>query len=120
MWWYFIFRIFTKKKLLSHSFQISHTFLESFFFLFRSDGFSYASNNPINHVLLFSSPQNVGNFQLVVQPFLNLKIENFVKLTSGIQLNGTCTTVWKFQDFSVIHILREINFDESILPLLGL
>ena len=28
-------------------------------------------------------------------------------------LEGKHTTVWKFQDFSVIQILREINFYES-------
>ena len=30
----------------------------------------------------------------------------------GLDLSH-CITVWKFQDFSVTHILREINFSES-------
>ena len=34
-------------------------------------------------------------------------------MTSVFVKLGLCFTVWKFQDFSVIQILREINFGES-------
>ena len=27
---------------------------------------------------------------------------------------GKYSTVWKFQDFCIIHILRQINFEDSI------
>ena len=40
-------------------------------------------------------------------PFCNLLIS--VQTREGSQVD----TVWQFQDFSIIHILREINFAES-------
>ena len=34
-------------------------------------------------------------------------------LVQAILYSGKSFTVWKFQDFSVIQVLREINFGES-------
>jgi len=39
-------------------------------------------------------------------------------LKQGSKLSRKKSTVWKFQDFSITHILREINLEVVKLPFL--
>ena len=67
--------------------------------------------------------------KLTMMSYLSQVYDCFRREIPNVQhsMEGNDITVWKFQDFSVIQILREINFGECrsttvlpLLPLLGL
>ena len=54
--------------------QVRNALLQGCVFLGWGDGALHVANDPVHHVLLLHAPHNVGCLQLVVQPFLDLKI----------------------------------------------
>ena len=66
----------------------------------------FSSKAQYNLIQIFASNQNIFWAQFLLYNLLKFYLEILKLFTTSV------TTVWKFQDFSVIHILREIKFGE--------
>ena len=62
----------------------------------------------LDYQTLICADEVCGKWSQIIVKYNLFNIENFSKLFSN-----NFKTVWKFQDFSVIQILHEINFGES-------